>query len=250
MDIPRSIFITGADTGVGKTVATACLAQCLSFNYDKVSVIKPVQTGTSTQPVTDVEFVYKVMGRDFDYKEQCLYSFSEPLSPYTASQFEDITIELDSIVSWVEDHKIKNDIVIIEGAGGLAVPLSQDYLMADLAADTESAVIIVARPSLGTINHTVLTAEFARSRGLQIMGIVICNFPCNPGLSEKNNPKEMVRLSGVPVIGVIYEDQNVDVESGNIGNLRSSAAKSLSAQLGGNFDYERFCISIEPQNRQ
>jgi dethiobiotin synthetase len=244
MKLPNAIFITGTDTSVGKTVVTACLAYCLSKNLEKVSVVKPVQTGTSSQRVLDIEFIYKVLNKEFVFSQHCYYSFADPLSPKTASDLAKTTIDTQKLRSETTKQITSNDVVLIEGAGGLLVPLNADYLMADLARDLQSPIIIVTRPGLGAINHTLLTVESAISRELQILGIVINNFPPDPGDCEKTNPSEIVRLTGIPVIGVINEDKTINVEQGCIGSIRQNSAGSFVPQLGGRLDMESFLNSL------
>jgi len=99
MNLPKSIFITGTDTSVGKTVVTACLAHCLLQKLEKVTVVKPVQTGTSSQQVLDIEFIYKVLDKEFKYSEHCFYSFADPLSPKTASELIGKDIDINIIRS-------------------------------------------------------------------------------------------------------------------------------------------------------
>ncbi|NIP39877.1 MAG: dethiobiotin synthase, partial [Candidatus Dadabacteria bacterium] len=236
MSLPKKIFITGTDTGVGKTVVTAALACCLSQSGKKVSVIKPVQTGTCCQNVSDIEFVYKVLERDFDYNDHCPYSFSEPLSPKTACELENRSIDTGIIKSAINKHEELNDAVLIEGAGGLLVPVTENCNMADLARDLSASLIIVCRPFLGTISHTALTVEAARSRGLNILGIVFSNFPYVPGLSEASNPQEILRLTGVPLLGVLYDDGAIDVENGQIGSIRKSSISSFISLFGGTLE--------------
>ena len=245
MKLPNKIFITGTDTSVGKTVVTASLAHCLSSKHENISVVKPVQTGTSTQPVLDIDFVYKVMNRDFQFEDHCFYSFSEPLSPKTAADLEKSDIDTDYIKSKIAAQVKLSDLVIIEGAGGLLVPITANYLMADLAKDLRSPIIIVTRPDLGTINHTLLTVESAKKRGIEILGIVINNFPLVPEDCEKTNPAEIIRLTGLPVIGVIHEDKMIDVEQGNIGLIRQNSLSSFVPQMGGSFDIGSFLNSLD-----
>ena len=244
MNLPKSIFITGTDTSVGKTVVTASLSYCLCNKLEKVSVVKPVQTGTSSQRILDIEFIYKVLNKEFVFSEHCFYSFAPPLSPKTASELIGKDIDINKIRSKIEEQQQLNDIVIIEGAGGLLVPINKDYLMADLAKDLESPIIIVTRPGLGAINHTLLTVESAIKRGLEILGIVINNFPLVPGDCEKTNPAEIIRLTGLPVIGVVHEDMMINVEQGNIGLIRQNSVSSFIPQMGGSFDIGSFLNSL------
>lgn len=247
MSLPSKIFVTGTDTGVGKTVVTAALAHCLSEAGKRVSVVKPVQTGTSCQKVSDIQFVYKLLGRDINYTDHCPYSFSQPLSPKTGAELENSCIDIEIIKSAINKQARLNDIVIIEGAGGLMVPITERFSMADLAKDTGCKLIVTARPGLGTINHTALSIEYAKSRGLQILGIVINNFPKEPGLSEKTNPQELIRITGVPVVGVLKNDTAIDVENGHLGMLKNNSVNSFISQFGGNLEIDEFLSSIKLQ---
>ncbi len=240
MKYPKGVFITGTDTGVGKTVVSASLACNLIQQGKKVSVIKPIQTGTSSQQVLDIEFVYKVLEKDLVLEEKCYYRFPDSLSPKSASEFDRKQIDAKFIMQKIEIQSEINDIVIVEGAGGWLVPINSSYLMSDLAWDLGYPIIIVARPGLGTINHTYLTVESALKRGLKIIGIVLNNFPRNPNKSEKTNPSEIVRLTGIPIVGVIYEDKRIDVESGQIGFVKKNARSSFVPVFGGTLNIEGF----------
>jgi dethiobiotin synthetase len=128
----------------------------------------------------------------------------------------------------------------VEGAGGLLVPIKEDYLMSDLASALGLPLLIVARPGLGTLNHTSLTVEAARKRGIDVLGVVINRFPASPGLSERTNPERITRMTGVPVAGVFPEDLSVSVEGGEAGNIRELSRTSFAPALGGIFDLPEF----------
>jgi len=242
--LPESIFVTGTDTGVGKTVITAALAWTFMQAGSKVSVMKPVQTGTNEPGPTDLEFVEIVLGVSFNSEDNCPYSFPEPLAPLTASRFAGQDIDIEKIKGAFEKLRSDNDTVIVEGAGGLLVPILENYLMSDLALELEMPVLIVARPDLGTLNHTLLTVESARSKGLDIIGIVINNFPPSPGKAELTNPELINRLSGVPIAGVYPGDSSISVEQGKIGEIREVAPSTLSPLLAGTFDAKEFLSGL------
>ncbi len=117
--------------------------------------------------------------------------------------------------------------------------------MSELAFDLELPTLIVTRPNLGTINHTLLTLEAAHRRDIEIAGIVISNYPWDPGIPEQTNPELLLSLTGVYILGVLQNDNSLSVEKGDIGNLRESALTSLSKELGGSFDIEEFLSAIE-----
>jgi dethiobiotin synthetase len=112
--------------------------------------------------------------------------------------------------------------------------------MSDLASDLGLPLLIVARPGLGTLNHTSLTVEAARKRGIDVLGVVINRFPASPGLAERTNPERITRMTGVPVAGVFPEDLSVSVEGGEAGNIRELSRTSFAPALGGIFDLPEF----------
>ena len=241
---PKGIFVTGTDTGVGKTVASAALAWCLKQSGKKVAVMKPVQTGTNTGSIMDIEFVERVMELNYPLEEVCPYRFPEPLAPLVAANMAGEKIDIERIKSLFHKLSSSHDITIVEGAGGLLVPVSEDYLMSDLAFDLELPIVIVARPSLGTLNHTLLTVESAKARGLKVLGIVINQFPSSPGLAERTNPELVLKMTGENILGVILFDPEVSVEEGRVGKLREVANASFTADLGGTFVVEDFLSSL------
>jgi len=135
--------------------------------------------------------------------------------------------------------------VLVEGAGGLLVEVVEGFFWADLAARLGLPLVAVVRPGLGTLNHSALTVEAARSRGLNVAGVVIVGFPQAPGEVERTNPAELERIVNVPLLGVLPFDPALDVEAGRPGNLRAWASASLAPALGGNFDAARFLSGLE-----
>lgn len=243
--LPKGIFITGTDTGVGKTVVTSALAYSLIQSGVDVGVMKPTQTGAGLPVLKDLEFVERVTGRSFSGEDYCPYILRDPLSPYTASILEKRGISVESIRASYERLTTVHDNVLVEGAGGLLVPILQDYTMADLARDLGLSLIIVTRPDLGTLNHTTLTAEYAKSHGLSVLGIVISNFPENPDLAQRTNPDILTQMTGHPIIGVIPQDLEISVEEGKVGSLRESSNSGLSPDFGGVFDSQKFLLELK-----
>jgi len=243
--IPKGIFVTGTDTGVGKTVVTAAIAWNLKQAGKSVAVMKPVQTGTIISGPTDIEFVQKVVGENSSLDVSCPYMFPDPLAPLVASMITGERIDIDKIKDSYNQLSSENDFVIVEGAGGLLVPILEDYFMSDLALELNLPVLIVTRPNLGTLNHTLLTLESAKRRGLDVAGIVISNFPWDPGMPEQTNPELILSMTGVNILGVLLNDSSISVEKGDIGNIRDIASSGLSQELGGSFDLEEFLSSLE-----
>ena len=244
-EFPKGIFVTGTDTGVGKTVVTAAIAWNLTQAGKRVALMKPVQTGTIVSGPTDIEFVQKVLGADYSLDVSCPYMFSDPVAPLVASMLVGERIDIKKIKDSYSRLSSDNDFVIVEGAGGLLVPILEDYFMSDLALELDLPVLIVTRPNLGTLNHTFLTLESAKKRGLDVAGIVISNFPWDPGLPEQTNPELILSMTGDNILGVIPNDNSISVVNGDIGNIRDTASSVLSKELGGSFVLEEFLSSLE-----
>ena len=245
LPITDGVFVTGTDTGVGKTVITAALAWSLASAGKSVAVMKPVQTGTSLPGMSDIEFAETVLGAKHDPDDVCLYSLSEPLSPLAASEISGIEIDTVRIINAYRRLCTAHDLVIVEGAGGLLVPIKKDYLMSDLAYDLGLPLIIVARPGLGTLNHTALTVEAAKKRGLNVLGVVINRFPAAPGPAERSNPDQICRMTGTPIAGIFPEDTSISVEGGKAGRIRELAPEAFAPPLGGVFDLGEFLNRLE-----
>ncbi len=185
----KVIFITGTDTGVGKTITAHILSILLKVQGYSVGIIKPVQCGGN-----DAQFLKAINP----------FYAPEPLSPHLAFRRARIKFDKRRVQDCLKGLRSRHDIVLVEGAGGLMVPLTNGYYNADLIADLKARLIIVARPGLGTINHTLLTINEAKRRGLKIMGLIFCQSkPGHKGLPESTNPQEIEKLSGVRALGII-----------------------------------------------
>ncbi len=244
-EFPKGIFVTGTDTGVGKTIVTASIAWNLIQAGRKVGVLKPVQTGTIVSGPTDIEFVQSLFGEDSPLDVACPYMFPDPVAPLVASMLSGERIDIRSIEDSYSKLADQNDTVIVEGAGGLQVPILEDYFMSDLAMDLNIPILIVTRPNLGTLNHTFLTLESAKRKGLDVVGIVISNYPWDPGIPEQTNPELIISMTGVNILGILPHDNSISVEKGDIGNIKELASSRLCPELGGTFDLELFLSSLE-----
>lgn len=240
MPLPKGIFITGTDTGVGKTVITAALALSLKGSGLDVGVMKPLQSGSSLPGMTDIEFLRAVLGEKEHSPDDCVYNFEAPLSPDAAARLAGENIDPGKIKSAYTRLASSRDVVLVEGAGGLLVPIAGGYLMADLARDLSLPLLVVARPGLGTINHTALTIECARGRGLTVLGFVINAFPVSPGPAERTNPEAIFKQTGAPLLGVYPEDVSLGVAEGAPGAMRELSRRAFAPLLGGDFDAMEF----------
>lgn len=195
----KSIFITATDTDAGKTITTLCLGALIKELGHNVGVFKPVQCAGD-----DAAFLKKYLSIP-DPLEQINPCFAcEPLSPHIAFQRQKKRISLKKIMEQYRRVSENHDVVLIEGAGGLCVPLFKDYLVADLIKELDADVIIVSRPGLGTINHTVLTVEYARARGLNVLGVIFCySKKEKQTAAHQTNPQAVKRFADVDVLGTI-----------------------------------------------
>ncbi|MBI9018291.1 MAG: ATP-dependent dethiobiotin synthetase BioD [Phycisphaerae bacterium] len=168
-------FITGIDTGIGKTYATAMLAKSLLDRGKSVITAKLAQTGC-VGIAEDIIQHRKIMGIDLlsedNQKLTCPYTFKLPASPHLAARQENTAIDANVIINAISQLEKIYDIVLVEGAGGLLVPLDDDLLTADFVAAQRWPVIIVSSPRLGSINHTLMTLECAHNRNCDVVGII------------------------------------------------------------------------------
>lgn len=213
-------FVTGTDTGVGKTVASTWLAKAASAASRSVRYVKPVQTGLATgAPNADADFVRAVAGVD------CveLLRFPEPLAPAVAAELAGAPIDAESLVAAVKTLAADRDELIVEGAGGLLVPLAEGWTMADLARALGAELVVVTRPGLGTLNHTALTLEAARTRNLVVVGLVVCGWPSEPGVTEQTNLERLGAMA--PVLHRIPFVAGLSVEDGTTGAFPSDVSE-------------------------
>ena len=227
----KGFFITGTDTGVGKTIIATALIMVISRLGFTTGGMKPVESGcTKTRGKGqgargnseknilmphDGMFIKTMAHMEENIGHITPCRFKSPLAPLPASEIEGITVDFEKIRKAFADLSKKYDVVIVEGIGGLLVPITRDYSVIDMAKDFNLPLIVVSRPSLGTINHTMLTVNYAIKEGLRVAGIII-NYsqPPENTLAEATNPEIIKRISPVPVIGIF--PYLTDMESATI----------------------------------
>lgn len=202
------LFVTGTDTGVGKTFVSTLIIGELRAAGLTVGAYKPACSGaveTLDGPVwEDVEALYEATGGLFDRDRISPQRFLAPLAPPVAAKSEERTIHADLLRSGAEWWSGKCDVLIVEGAGGLLCPLTETETFVDLAVSLGLPVLIVARATLGTINHSLLTIEAARRRGLTVAGVVLNEVvPAGDDASVATNADEITARTGIPVLGVV-----------------------------------------------
>ena len=236
----RGIFVMGTDTGVGKTVVTAAIALAARAQGRSVAPLKPAQTGDDGTIAGDAGFVASLIGLEEPYAHLCPYRLRAPLAPSVAAQLEGARLDPGVVARAYADLSARFDLVLVEAAGGALVPFSDGVDMAALAGMLGLPVVVVIRPGLGTLNHTLLTLEALHRRGLTVLGTVISGYPDEPGLDAATNPGVLARVSPVPLLGVIPFDAAIDVDAGRPGDLAATGPAGLDPLLGGTFSPARF----------
>jgi len=195
--LPSGLFVTGTDTGVGKTVVACAIVAALHARGVRVKALKPIITGLDDPGPADHELLASAAGCTPD--EVAIRSFGPPVSPHLAAELAGQPIVVDELVAAVRERAESADVVIVEGVGGLLVPLSDGHDVRELALGLGLPVIVAARPGLGTINHTLLTLEAARAVGLDVRAVVLTPWPDSPGVIERSNRDTIAGLGGVHV---------------------------------------------------
>ena len=203
----NGLLVTGTDTNVGKTYVACIIARELRARQVRFRAFKPACSGAVQNELgewrwPDLDALALAAGVDNPLDISPL-RFQAPLAPPVAARAEGRTIDNHAIVEAFHELTKLSDFMLVEGVGGLLCPLSDDWLVADFAREIELPLLIVARLGLGTINHTLLTVEAARTRGLRIAGIVLSE--SNPGSdpSANSNACEIERLTGLSVLGIV-----------------------------------------------
>ncbi|WP_319580641.1 dethiobiotin synthase [uncultured Methanospirillum sp.] len=199
----NGFFVTGTDTGIGKTVVTAGLARYVSARY-QVGVFKPVQSGVTDLYESDASYLSRAIGYPGPCEDSFTYSFEEPLAPILAAEYAHVSISLEKILEMYGHVTKRSEFILVEGAGGLMVPVAENVLMADIAIACNLPLLIIARPDLGTINHILLTVHTARSLGIQVRGVIINGYRGSSSGPDIDKTVSLIREFGdIEVLGVI-----------------------------------------------
>lgn len=210
-------FITGVDTDIGKTYVTKGLALTLSKQGKKVGVFKPLQSSaiktSSGYLAPDLEAIKELSS---DISTKCSYIFEGDVSPALAARLANVKIDINKIKYDFQIFSKENDIVLVEGAGGILAPATDNYLCADLIKELNVPIIIVTVPFLGRLNHTLLTINYAKSVGIDIKGIIINKVPlASNDLATNNFIDELKRYTNIEILGTIHSSKNIDIEEFN-----------------------------------
>jgi dethiobiotin synthetase len=200
---PRGCFVSGTDTGVGKTLVGRALVRALRARGVDVGVLKPIETGVGDAGPLDAIALREAAGVSDSVDEVCPQQFALPAAPTVAAAEEGRRVDLDAVERAFARIAARHEFVVAEGAGGLLVPAAAGVTMADLAARLELPLIVVARAALGTINHTLLTLEAAAARGLDVLGVVISHADGALSPADHANLGALYDALGARVMGEI-----------------------------------------------
>jgi dethiobiotin synthetase len=197
----HNLFITGTDTGVGKTYVTAALLAELRRRGVRAAAFKPIACGAGGR--NDARIYARHMDREQPLNVINPVWLRHALAPSVAANLERRRIDLRSVRASYKRLANEYSVVLVEGAGGLLVPIKRNYYVADLARELGLPLLVVARLGLGTINHSLLTVLQAQAMGLKVKGIILNDTTGRRGLAEKTNVAEVPRLCRVPLLGVV-----------------------------------------------
>ncbi|SFH56592.1 dethiobiotin synthase [Tindallia magadiensis] len=226
----KGIFVLGTDTEVGKTFVSAGATYMLNKDGHRVCFFKPVQSGgiyeNGALGSGDVQFVRKVAQIEESYERMNTYCFEASVSPHLASEIEKKEIETEKLIHHYQNLVEKYDYVVVEGAGGVVVPIKRnEYYIHHLIKDLRIPVLLVTRANVGTINHTMLTLEFLKSKGIEIKGIVVNAYQGT--FYEEDNVKVISAMSGIEKIFTLGK---VEQGEGFIERIKAEYRNKLDAE--------------------
>jgi dethiobiotin synthetase len=202
----RGLFVTGTDTGVGKTVVAGAIVAALRASGERVAAYKPVVTGLDEPADPHWPPDHELLAAAAGARVQAVtpHAFGPAVSPHLAAELAGVALDVDAMVvaasaAAAEAHA---DVLVVEGVGGLLVPLTPDATVRDLAVALGFPLVVAARPGLGTINHTLLTLASARTAALTVAGVVMTPWPDEPSVMERSNRATVARLGRVDVAGL------------------------------------------------
>jgi len=202
--VRRDLLVTGTDTGIGKTLVACALAAALSQRL-RVGVLKPAETGCREEQgeliPEDARRLREASGCDAPLEVVCPFRYAEPLAPWIAAERAGWPIALDRVRECFRKLTALSDVVLVESAGDLLVPLTAKYSFADLAGDLDLSLVVVVGSRLGALNQTLLTIENARHRGLTVAGYVMNQLTRDEDLAQRLNPQALARLTDAACLG-------------------------------------------------
>jgi len=204
--MPKGIFITATDTEIGKTAISAALGLALKDKCLDIAYMKPFSAGGKHSE--DVSLLFKTLKLKDPLPLINPYHFHSPLAPYPASQIEKRKIYMPKVIYSFQKLKKRHAYTIVEGVGGIMVPITKKYFVLDLIKDMKLPAILIARAGLGTINHTLSSIELLKKKHADVKAIILNNYSGND-LAEKTNVKVIEELSGIKVLTLKHYKDNV-----------------------------------------
>jgi dethiobiotin synthetase len=232
----RGIFITGTDTDVGKTWVAAGLTAALRQRGVKAVYFKPVQSGCPREDgrliPTDAGLARTLAGLTEPLEVLTPIALELPLAPGVAAAQAGVEIDLEPIAAGLRDLAGRYEFLVVEGAGGLYVPLvGTHFLVLDLIRWLNFPLAVVAQSGLGTINHTVLTVKAAQAAGVTVAGVILNRYPEKPGLAAATNPGVIEALTGAPILGRLPEVPDLESPAGR--EVFLAAIRPIAEQICG-----------------
>jgi dethiobiotin synthetase len=230
---PRGIFITGTDTGVGKTLVTSALVRCLSQRGIDVGVMKPIETGVSrsAKAQSDGARLRRAAGGHDSMAEVCPYVFRLPVAPLSAARAEGTTVRVATIIRAFRALRQKHALAVVEGVGGVHVPITSSLNVSDLIYRMKLPAIVVGQSGLGGINHALLTLQALRRRKIPIVALVLNQHrPLHTKtarVQEQSTVSLLRRLAGVPVVGPLPYSPSVN-QNWNEGLVRLAGTAPIT----------------------
>jgi dethiobiotin synthetase len=217
------IFITGTDTGVGKTLVACGLAALLRESGYKVGVMKPAETGCEERDgklfPQDAYYLKEASGCDEPLEKICPYRLRDPVTPSVAAEREGVKIDISLLEKIYGEISAAHDITLVEGAGGLLAPILPHYTYADLAKLLKLPLLVVAPNRLGVINHLLLTLEHASCWGLRVLGYIFNRLDAQPSLAADTNREALLSLTAVPCMGEIPYMEDLETKCSSVADL-------------------------------
>jgi dethiobiotin synthetase len=207
----KGLFVTGTDTGVGKTFVSCALAARLRGRGWRVAAVKPAESGCVDGIAADAEAIAIAAGNWQAPDERCLYRLQEAVAPGVAARREGVDVSIEQCAAFARAVGERADVILVEGAGGWRVPLDPSHgTISDLAKELGLPVLIVARATLGTINHAVLTAEAVEQDGCPVAAIVLSLRPEDERAAAASNAEEISRMLGGVHVELVSDASDVD----------------------------------------
>jgi dethiobiotin synthetase len=226
LNLPKKagLFVTGTDTGVGKTLIAGAIARILTSKGRKVGVFKPIATGCKHTwdglISNDTDFLSWCANSDLSLSTITPIGYRTPAAPLVSAAHEGCAIDFGKIAAAYKDICQNSDAVLVEGIGGVRVPLTEEFDLLDLALEFALPVVIVARPNLGTINHTLMTIDCIRAAKLKITGVVINGYnAAESTVAEDTAAETIAKCSGADILAVVPFDETVSIEKPNLGEV-------------------------------